>query len=121
MKNKIKWILKRVTYIDEMIKEGAKKRKYYINKRYEIIEIGEIELKVIEIINDVVRSEKEIWIKKIFREKKKGEKDIKLIIESPVSGKKYYEIKRKIVDKIYHCCIAKGLVTYEETLKERIE
>ena len=75
MKNKIKWILKRVTYIDDMIKEGAKKRKYYINKRYEIIDIGDIELKVIEIINDVVRSEKEIWIKKIFREKKKGEKD----------------------------------------------
>ena len=47
MINKIKWILKRVTYIDEMIKEGVKKRKYYINKRYEIIEIGEIELKVI--------------------------------------------------------------------------
>ena len=69
----------------------------------------------------MVRSEKEIWIKKIFREKKKGEKDIKLIIESPVSGKKYYETKRKIIDKLSHCCIAKGLVTYEEMLKEKIE
>lgn len=69
----------------------------------------------------MVRSEKEIWIKKIFSKKKRGEKDIKLIIESPTREKKYYETKRKIIDKIYHCCIVKGLVTYEETLKEKIE
>ena len=71
MIKRIERLLKRARYIEEMIKEGVMIKKFYINKRYEIIEITKKELKVIEIINDVVNNETEDWKKKIFNEKQK--------------------------------------------------
>ena len=75
---------------------------------------------IVEILDDVIRSEKKDWVKDLVENLKREETDIRRIEEVPVSRAKYYLLKNRLVEKIYNCCISKGYVTYEDVLGENI-
>lgn len=51
---------------------------------------------------------------------KEGWKDYKIVIQFPIERSKYYQIKERFVNKIYQCCIYRGLVEYQDILDEEI-
>ena len=99
-----------------MIKHNVKK-KTLLGNRKELFEINDDVLAVLSIEDEVLRAEKETWIKNVFSSIKAGEKDIALISNYPVARTKFYDVKKEFVNKIYNICIFKGLVTYEDILK----
>ena len=89
--------------------EGGKKKR-----------IDPEEAVIVEILDDVIRSEKKDWVKDLVENLKREETDIRRIEEVPVSRAKYYLLKNRLVEKIYNCCISKGYVSYEDVLGENI-
>jgi hypothetical protein len=76
---------------------------------------------IVEIIADIIAHEPHgSWLATILEYIQDGQKDVSIIIKSPVSRAKYYIVKEQVVEKIYECCICKGLVSYEDILNEVI-
>ena len=103
-----------------MLKEGKTETCVCINKRIEKIVIDDEVKLILEIIHEIIRREKVYWLKNFYIKLLKGKKDIYILMDCPVERGKYYETKRKFYNKIYQCCICKGLVSYEEILEEDI-
>jgi len=120
-KEKIRWVIKRLPYIKKMIKLNIKEKYFYISNKKELIIIDNDVLTIINIMGEIINSEKQEWLKKIFLMISKGYKDVKIIISSPIERSKYYLIKEKLTSKIFQCCIYKGLVDYIDILEEKIE
>ena len=49
-----------------------------------------------------------------------GQTNTRVFADKPLDKSTYYDYKSKFVDIIFHCCISKGLVTWEEILEEKI-
>lgn len=119
-KAKIKWTLKRFSYILILLKSGKTEATFYISKRKEKIIIDDEVKAIIEIIDEIIEWEKEAWLKDFFVQVRKGNKDIRILIDSPLEKGKYYQTKERFINKIYQCCIYKGWVSYEDIMNENI-
>ena len=119
-KEKIRCVLRRLPYVLQMLEEGKTEAYFYISKRTEKIVVDDEVRAVVEILDEIIRHENSSWLKKLFLKVRKGNKDVYIMIDSPLSRGKYYLIKAHLVNKIYDCCIYRGLVSYEEILNEEI-
>ncbi len=75
---------------------------------------------IIEIIREIIENEQMEWIKIFYHKILEGDSDIRILIDCPVERGKYYQTKKSFFNKIYECCIFKGLVSYEEILNANI-
>lgn len=117
-KEKIRCVLKRLPYIIQTIDENKTEAFFYIAKRRERIVIDDETRAVVEIFDEIINSENAVWLKDIFVRVKKGKKDVYIMIDSPLGRGKYYLIKERLINKIYDCCIYRGLVSYADILNE---
>lgn len=116
-KEKLKEIVK---YLPEIIRE-LNKPNNRCRKRRGMIEIDEDVIAVLKIIEDIIEYENIEWLRKWIIELKSDKTDIRLLADMPISRTEYYLLKGKLVDKIYSCCACKGMVDYEDALRERID
>lgn len=116
----IKYIVRRYSFIEQAIKDGVDEIKFYVGKRREVIRVDETIKTVKQIIDDVYESEKQEWLKRMMGKIRKGATDVNIIIEFPYEKNAYYMKKKGFIYKVYACCAAKNLVTYEEILNEEI-
>ncbi len=120
MKAHIEAVLRRYSYIQTALKEGKTEATFYVGNRKQKI-IIDTTLKIIfAIIEDIAKQEKDIYIKMMIEGIKKGDSDKYIMTHLPMEKNAYYDRKKKFIDKIYKCCICKGLVSYEEILNESI-
>ena len=103
-----------------MLRNGQMEKFVCISKKKEKIVIDNDVIAVIEIMDEIIEHEETKWRKKLFMGIRKGYKDISIIMNSPMERTKYYEEKKGFIDKIYQCCIYKGLVEYEDILKTEV-
>ena len=103
-----------------MIRDGRQETNIYISKEKEHIVVDDEVFAVLKIMDEIIEYEKEKWRKNIFTELRNGNKDIKIMMGTPIGRTKYYDEKEKFIDKIYQCCIYKHLVDYEDILKTRV-
>ncbi|MBR2971054.1 MAG: hypothetical protein IKC48_04600 [Clostridia bacterium] len=115
-KEKVKRIVKRLSYILEMMRDGKTECVVYISKAKEKIVVDDDVLLVIEIMDEIIENEQTEWRKKFFVGIRKGFNDIYIIHNCPMERTKYYAAKKAFVDKIYECCIYRGLVDYKDIL-----
>lgn len=95
-----------------MLKERKEEKYVYIGHRKERIEIDGDVKAVMKIIEEIIENEKTKWLKELLTDNKEGWKDYKIVIQFPIERSKYYQIKERFVNKIYQCCIYRGLVEY---------
>lgn len=94
---------------------------FYISNRKEKIVIDSSVSAVIKILDEIIDAEKSPWIKKILTEIRNGIPDIQIIRNNPIEKTKYYSLKKALKEKIYQCCISKGMVSYDDILNTRID
>lgn len=104
-----------------MIRNNKEEGSIVIGKRNEYVVIDNDTRLVSEIIDQLIECEKEKWLKNFFLKLKRGCSDISIISDIPVERTKYYNMKEKFINKIYQCCIFKGIVSYEDIINERID
>ena len=119
-KEKVKYIVKRLSYFSKMQAEGVKEADYRISKRKEHLVLDEEVLAVIGVMEEIIESEETKWLQDLLKEVRYGRKDVTIQIDSPVARTKYYQTKERFVNKVYECCIYKGYVSYEDILKNDI-
>lgn len=116
----IKYIVRRYAFIAMAIKEKLDVIKFYVGHRREVIVVDETVKTVKQVIDDVYDYERETWMQKMMKKVQRGDKDIKTIQDFPYERSAYYMKKRRFINKVYSCCIAKSLVSYDEALREEI-
>ena len=119
-KKQIKYIVRRYSIIENAIKDNVDEIKFYIGKRKEVIRVDEQVKAVKQIIDDVYEVEKQEWLKRMMGKIRKGKTDVNIIMDIPYEKNAYYIKKKAFFDKVYACCVAKSLVSYEEILNEAI-
>lgn len=65
-KEKIENIIKRYKYVVKALKEGKAETSFYIGNRKRTIEITEGVLQVLEIIDDVRQTIKDVWMQQMI-------------------------------------------------------
>jgi len=119
-KEEVENVIKRYSYIAPCIKKADDRVVFYTGKRRHVVEIND-EIKIIcEIIEIVYAREKEDWVRIMIKGILRGDSDVKIMNGVPGSRNFYYAKKTAFFEKIYECCIVRGLVTYEEILGEEI-
>lgn len=99
-----------------MLKSGKSQMFIYVSKEKELITIDDDVIATIQIMREIIEYEKIDWRKAIFTKISKGYSDASIMVNSPVGRTKYYDAKKEFIDKIYQCCIFKGLVDYKDIL-----
>lgn len=94
---------------------------YYISNRKEKIVIDDNVLTVLKIIEEIIDAEKTIWIKDAITMIIEGKSDIYIIHKIPIERTKYYLFKKAFKEKIFQCCIAKKMVTYDNILYSKLD
>lgn len=119
-KAELGYILQRYRFIAKALNKNQPEISFYVGNRKEKIVIDDKIKAVFSIIDDVMQTE-ESMITNIMRYRfKLGYTDEKIISGVPLSRSTYYRIKRTIEDKIYQCCILRGLVSYDELMSNKI-
>ena len=104
-----------------MQQDGVTEIHVYISKRKEKIVLDNDVSAAIEIMDEIIDHEQIEWRKKFFMQIRKGRKDIAIIFDCPMERTTYYLVKKEFIDKIYQCCIYRGLVDYEDILNTKVE
>ena len=112
-------MIKRYSNILTAIKNGKEGKIYFRKYRTWVIIDEHIKI-IIEIIGDIMENEQTEWVKKFYRQLLRGDSDIKILRDCPVERGKYYQLKKSFFNKIYGCCIYKGMVSYKEILNTDI-
>lgn len=99
-----------------MLRNGESQTFVYISREKELITIDDDVIAILKIMKEIIASETIDWRKSIFTKISKGCSDASIIVNSPIGRTKYYEAKKEFIDKIYQCCIFKGLVDYKDIL-----
>ena len=89
----------------------------YIRRYREWIKIDEEVKIIVEILQEIIENEEKEWLKRFYQKILKGDSDTSILMSCPIERGKYYQTKKMFFNKIYECCIFKGLVSYEEILK----
>ncbi len=117
-KDKIEEIVRRYVYISRAIKANKTELIFYVGHRKQNITITPQIVCVCEIIKDILDTPIEPWVRTMICGILKGRSDVSLILELPCERSMYYDKKRRLIEQIYCCCIAKQLISYEDILKE---
>lgn len=115
-KKQIANIVKRASFINEMVKKNIPSKVFQIANKKETIVIDDEIRTVLAIEDEIVKNEPSQWLRHVFAGIKAGQKDIYILSGNPLARTKFYEVKREFVNRIYSCCIYKGLVSYEDIL-----
>ena len=102
-----------------MLRNGESQTFVYISREKELITIDDDVIAILKIMKEIIESETIDWRKSIFTKISKGYSDASIMVNSPVGRTKYYDAKKEFIDKIYQCCIFKGLVDYKDILGTR--
>ncbi|MDE7296665.1 MAG: hypothetical protein K2N84_05305 [Clostridia bacterium] len=113
-------IIKRYPYVTDAIKRGLSRTSFYIGNRKFVIDITEETKAVCELVKIIVAVEKSSLIKQMINEIIAGQSDVFIMMDLPYSKNVYYDKKKAIIEKVYKCCISRGLVSFEEILNEEI-
>lgn len=119
IKAELVYVLQRYCFIAKGIANRQQKISFYVGNRKEEIVIDDKIKTIFAIIDDVIATESPLTVTILTLWLKQKYTDERIIMELPLSRSVYYRIKGTIVNKIYQCCILRGLVTYEELLKEQ--
>ena len=114
------YILQRYYFIAKEINSNKSQISFYVGNRKEVIKLDEQIKIVFSVIEDIMSNETPIVVKIMTLWIKYRHSDEYIIMKVPLSRSAYYRLKRTIENKIYQCCILRGLVTYEELLSEKI-
>ena len=119
-REEVEKIIRRFKFIKTAIKNKLSQAVFYIGKRKQSVEItAEVET-VYEIIELVYKNENDTWIKYMIKLIKGGKTDVFIMQETHCSRSAYYAKKEAFIQKVYNCCIARNLVSFEEILMEKI-
>ena len=113
-KDEIEHILKRMPQVERAIRKHEDVACFYVGKRREVIEITENVYLIRTIITDIILKEGYYIGLIVDYHIKQGKSDQYLITQLPLSKNSYYRLKQRIHERIYNCCIEKGIVSYEE-------
>lgn len=119
-KEKVSYVVKRYSFLYKPIKCGLSVAVFYIGNRKQSIEITDDVKIICEIVEIVYEKEKDDVVKQMIKGLISGQSDIRIMRNMPYSRNAYYSRKGLFFEKIYDCCIARGLVTFEEILVEEI-
>ena len=120
-KKTVSHLLKCYPYIIRAVKSGEKFVEIKINGRREHIEINDEIMVFVEIFQMVYKREENSFVKKLIEINIiQGRTNLSAFSDKPLDRSTYYRYKQSFVDKIYHCCIYKGLTTFAEILDEKI-
>jgi hypothetical protein len=112
-KEEIEHIIRRMPQVERAIKQHATVACFYVGNRREVIELTEEIYLIREILADIIQKEDYYIGLIIDYHIKKGKSDRYIITHLPFSKNSYYRLKQKIHERIYNCCIKKGVVSYE--------
>lgn len=113
----VEMIIKRYGYIVPQIKEKSCVAVYYIGNRKFSTPITEPVITVCQIIDEINSHIADAWIKRMIEGILSVKSDVSLMMNLPCSKNTYYKFKGKFISTVYDCCIAKGLISYEEILE----
>lgn len=119
-KKEVEELVKRYPYIVRAVQEGQTRAVFYVGKRKHEILITEVVKTVCRIFDDIYSSTKNKWIRLMIEGVRAGKSDISMIHLLPWERNAFYERKRKLIEKIYNCCVSLQLVCYDKILKEEI-
>ena len=116
----IETIIKRYQYVIDAIKQGLSRTSFYVGNRKFVLDITEETKTVCDLVKIVVAAEKSNTIKQMINQIIAGQTDVFIMSVVPYSRNAYYDKKKAIIEKVYNCCISRGLVSFEEILNEGI-
>ncbi len=119
-KEEVEHIIKRYPFIRQAIESGLPEITYYIGKRKYYDRITEEVKGVCSIILAVLDAEQDQSVRFMITGILKGKTDTNIMKDLPLSRTTYYFCKIKFIDKVEKACASKGIITFEEILKERI-
>lgn len=119
-KDAVENVIKRYAQITYALERDLRYAIFYVGKRREVIEITDEIKKVCEIIKNVLNKEKDFFIRQMIKDIIAGKTDIYIMQNMPYSKNAYYTRKQGFIEKVYDCCIARRLVSYEDVLNEEI-
>ena len=119
-KEKLKILIKHLYLLLRAIQNEKPYVRVYVGKTRQKIFIDKDVLEVLHIVDEIIASEENDWIKNILLKIKNGYSDIHIIAFCPIEKTKYYELKKEFKNKVYQCCIFKQLVPYNDILKTKI-
>ena len=113
-KVEIEHILKRMPQVERAIRKHQTVACFYVGNRREVIEITKNIYLIRAIVEDIIQKEDHYIGLIVEYHIKQGKSDRYIITQLPLSKNSYYRLKQRIHEKIYNCCIEKGVVSYEE-------
>lgn len=113
-------IVKRFPYIDKAIASNCSKVKFYIGNRKNEIVITESVKQIKEFVMLIYETEDDMWLKLMIKGIITEKHDVQIMREIHYTKSVYYPRKEAFLQKVYECCISKGIVTFEEVLKVKI-
>lgn len=119
-KDEVFRVIKRYSFLYKPIKNGEDVAIFYVGKRKQIIKLTDEVKSVFEIINLVYERESDDTVKRIIKWLLAGQSDVWIMQRINFSKNAYYARKWQFLEKIYACCVARGLVSFEEALIEEI-
>lgn len=119
-KDEVSYVIKRYSFLYKPIKNGNAAAVFYVGNRKQTIEITSEVKTICEIIEIVYETEKDLTVKQMIKGLISGRSDIWIMHGLPFSKNAYYSRKGMFFEKIYNCCKARGLVSFEEILVEEI-
>ena len=92
-----------------MIEKDIIESTIIVDNKREIITVDKEVIVIVNVIDDIVNNIKSEWLKTVLIDIINGKKDISIFVNNPIERTKYYEIKKEFINKIYMCCVYKGL------------
>ena len=119
-KEDVENVVKRYPQITDAIKQDLRCAVFYVGNRKNVVEITDNIKAVCEIITTVYEKQKNDFIRQMIEDILMGISDVRIIQDMPFERNTYYNKKQAFLEKIYNCCIARDLVSYEDVLNEEI-
>lgn len=119
-KGEIEHIIRRFPFIKKAINKDLPRAVFYVGNRKQIINITPEVRGVYNIIDIICKNEQNDCIKNMISLILNGKTDINILQNVPYSKNTYYQKKEAFIQKVYNCCIAWNLVSFDEILMEEI-
>lgn len=119
-KNEVENVIKRYPQITHAIKQDLRCAVFYVGNRKNVVEITDNVKTVCEIISTVYEKQQNDFIRQMIKNILVGVNDVRIIQDMPFERNTYYNKKQAFLEKIYDCCIARDLVSFEDVLNEEI-
>lgn len=113
-------IIKRYSYLQPYIKRNEKVAVYYIgNRKFTTVLTYEI-ITICNIVEEIYVRVTDKWLKYMIGGIITNKSDVNIMMHSPWERNAYYKRKKEFYNCVYSCCIARGLVSYEEILADNV-